>query len=144
MWPDWAIYWTLYSFLKLLATINLPKSATFLGNFCKGVKIFHFSSEINFGQLFKTFGNFFWSHCEWVFTDLRYFIQYFFSICRSRDLHTNTSTHTTNEHKFDWFLFIQSSTADRKALWYDQPKAWTTPANQYLFSTQRSSFLAAR
>ena len=95
MWPDWAIYWTLYSILKLLATINLPKSATFLGNFCKGVKIFHFSSEINFGQLFKTFGNFFWSHCEWVFTDLRYFIQYFFSICRSRDLHKNTSTHTT-------------------------------------------------
>ena len=41
-------FWQLF---KALATINLPKSPTFLGNFCKGVKIFHFSSEINFGQL---------------------------------------------------------------------------------------------
>ena len=34
-----------------LATINLPKSPTFLDNFCKGVKIDHFSCEVNFGQL---------------------------------------------------------------------------------------------
>ena len=39
-----------------LATINLPKSPTFFGNFCVAVKINHFSSEIIFGQLF------FWSH----------------------------------------------------------------------------------
>ena len=45
-------------FLKPLAAINLPKSPTFLGNFCKGVKIFHFSSEIIFGQLLWTFGIF--------------------------------------------------------------------------------------
>ena len=51
VWPDWAIYWTLGNFLKPLATINLPKSPTFSGNFCKGVKIYHFSSEIIFGQL---------------------------------------------------------------------------------------------
>ena len=62
VWPDWAIYWTLGNFLKPLATINLPKSPTFFGNFCKGVKIYHFSSEIVFGQLLKTFGDFFWSH----------------------------------------------------------------------------------
>ena len=37
MGPDWAIYWTLGKFLKPLGTINLPKSPTFLGNFCKGV-----------------------------------------------------------------------------------------------------------
>ena len=36
---------------KALTTINLPKSPTFLGNFCKGVKIYHFSSEIIFRQL---------------------------------------------------------------------------------------------
>ena len=30
VWPDWAIYWTLGSFL---ITFNLPKSPTFLGNF---------------------------------------------------------------------------------------------------------------
>ena len=38
-------------FLKALATINLPKSPTFFGNFCEGVKIYNFSSEIIFGQL---------------------------------------------------------------------------------------------
>ena len=38
-------------FLKPLATINLPKSPTFFGNFCKSVKIDHFSCEIIFGQL---------------------------------------------------------------------------------------------
>ena len=51
VWPDLAIYWTLGKFLKPLATINLPKSPTFLGNFCKGVKNPSFSSDINFGQL---------------------------------------------------------------------------------------------
>ena len=45
--------------LKPLATINLPKSPTILGNFCKGVKISYFSCEIIFGQLLKTFGNFY-------------------------------------------------------------------------------------
>ena len=37
--------------LKPLAAINWPKSFTFLGNFCKDVKIFNFSNEIIFGQL---------------------------------------------------------------------------------------------
>ena len=37
-----AIFWTLDNFLKPLATINLPKSPTFLGKFCKGVKISFF------------------------------------------------------------------------------------------------------
>ena len=50
-------------FLKPLATINLPKSPTFLGNFCKDIKIFKFFSEIICGQLLYTFGDFFWSHC---------------------------------------------------------------------------------
>ena len=47
------------NFLKPLATISLPKSLTFLCNFCKGVKIYHFSSEIMFGQLLQTFGDFY-------------------------------------------------------------------------------------
>ena len=51
VWPDLAIFWTLGNFLKPLATINLPKSPTFLGNFCNGIKIYHFSSEIIFRQL---------------------------------------------------------------------------------------------
>ena len=42
-------------FLKPLATINLPQSSPFLGNYCKGVKIIHFISETFFGQILKTF-----------------------------------------------------------------------------------------
>ena len=57
--PCWEIYVTLGKFLKHLATINLPKYPTFVGNFCKDVKIYHFSSEITFGQLLLTYGNFF-------------------------------------------------------------------------------------
>ena len=34
-----------------LATINFPKSPTVLGNFCKDVKIYSFSSDTSFGQL---------------------------------------------------------------------------------------------
>ena len=56
---DWVIYWTLGNFFKPLATINMPKSPTFLGNFCKGVKIYPFPIEIIFGQLLLTFGDFF-------------------------------------------------------------------------------------
>ena len=63
VWPDWAIFLTLGNFLKLLATINLAKSPTFLGNLCKGVKIIHFSNKIIFGKHLKTFGDFFWSPC---------------------------------------------------------------------------------
>ena len=42
---------TLGKFLEPLATIDSPKSPTFLGTFCKDVKIYHFSSEVIFGQL---------------------------------------------------------------------------------------------
>ena len=62
VWPDWAIYWSLGNFLKPLAAINLPKSHTFLGIFCKSVKIYFISSEVIFGQLLYTFGNFFSGH----------------------------------------------------------------------------------
>ena len=42
----------------------LPQMPTLLGNFCKGVKIIHFSFEIIFGQLLQTFGNFFTGHTD--------------------------------------------------------------------------------
>ena len=42
VWPDWTSYWTLGSFLMPVATINFPKSPSFLGTFGKGVKIYHF------------------------------------------------------------------------------------------------------
>ena len=63
MWRDWVIYWTLGNFSKPVATIILPKSTTFLGNFCKGVKSFNFSSEITFGQLYRHLAIFYRSHC---------------------------------------------------------------------------------
>ena len=44
---EWCIA-TLGNFSKPVATFMLPK---LLGNFCKGVKIFQFSSEIIFRQL---------------------------------------------------------------------------------------------
>ena len=40
-----------YHILIYWIQINLPKSPTFLGIFCISVKIYHFSSEIIFGQL---------------------------------------------------------------------------------------------
>ena len=62
VWPDCAIYWTLGKFLKHLATINLPKSLTFLGNFCKVVKIYHFYSAIILGNFYRHLAIFFWSY----------------------------------------------------------------------------------
>ena len=59
VWPDLAIFCTLDNHSKPEATIILPKLPTLLGNFCKGVKIIHFYIEIIFGQLLKTFGNFY-------------------------------------------------------------------------------------
>ena len=41
----------LLDFGQHFKAFDLPKSLTFLGNFCIGVKSYHFSSEINFGQL---------------------------------------------------------------------------------------------
>ena len=61
-WPDWSIYWTLGNFLKPLATINLSKSHKFLGNFCEGVKIYHFSNKIILGDCYRHLVILFWSH----------------------------------------------------------------------------------
>ena len=51
---------------KAWQQFNLPESHTFLGNLCKGVKTFNFWSEIIFGQLLLTFGDFLRSHCTIV------------------------------------------------------------------------------
>ena len=53
MWPDWAIFCTLGNFSNPGTTIGLPKSPTFLRNFCKDVKIYHFSNEIIFGYFIE-------------------------------------------------------------------------------------------
>ena len=39
--------------------MNLPKSLTFLGNFCKGVKIYHFTY---LGNFYRHLAIFIWSH----------------------------------------------------------------------------------
>ena len=54
--------WILGNFLKPLITINLPKSPTFSGNFCKVVKIYHFSRELILGNFYTHLAIFFWSH----------------------------------------------------------------------------------
>ena len=51
VWPDWVIYSTLGDLTKPVATIILAKLPKFVGNFCKGVKLFHFSGRIIFEQL---------------------------------------------------------------------------------------------
>ena len=56
------IYWTVGNFLKPSATINLPKSPTFLGIFCKGVKVFNFSFEFILGNFFRHLVTFYWSN----------------------------------------------------------------------------------
>ena len=50
VWPDGAIYCTLDTFSKPVQQL-FCQNYHILGNFCKGVKIVHFSSEIIFGQL---------------------------------------------------------------------------------------------
>ena len=47
---------------KPLATINLPRFATFLGNVCKGVKIYHFLLKSFLGNFYRHLAIFFWSH----------------------------------------------------------------------------------
>ena len=49
-------------FLRPFATINLPKSSTLLGNFCYGLKIYHFSGDIILGNFYRHLAIFIWSH----------------------------------------------------------------------------------
>ena len=58
-WPRPTLSWIQCDQIGWLsATIILSQLPTFFVIFCKGVEIFHFSSEIFFGQLLQTFGNF--------------------------------------------------------------------------------------
>ena len=58
----WATYQSLWQQLVL------PKSPTFLGNFCKGVKFFYFSSELILGQLFT-------GHIDWHWVCLSFRVE---------------------------------------------------------------------
>ena len=58
VWPDLAIYWTMGNFQMLLATINLPKSPTFLGIFRKGDKIYHFLEKSFLGIFYRHLATF--------------------------------------------------------------------------------------
>ena len=70
VWPDWAIYLTLGNFLKPLATINLSKSPTFLGNFCMCLKIYYFSSESILGNFYRHLAIFFLVTLLFIYTQL--------------------------------------------------------------------------
>ena len=62
VWPDWAIYWTLGNFSKPLATINLPNSSTFFGNFVKVSKSLIFLMKSFLGNFYRNLATFYWSH----------------------------------------------------------------------------------
>ena len=53
----------LMEFQATLATINLSKSPTFLGNFCKGFKSIIFLQKSLLGNCFRHLAILFWSHC---------------------------------------------------------------------------------
>ena len=70
VWPDWAIYCTLGYFSKPVARFICPKLLTFSVNFCKGVKISNYSSEIFLGNFYRHLATFYWSH--WTLFNLLY------------------------------------------------------------------------
>ena len=53
------------NFFKPLATINLPKSLTFLGNFLKVSKSIIFLVKSFLGNFYRYLAIFIWSHCLW-------------------------------------------------------------------------------
>ena len=57
------------SFQSLWQQFNLPKFPTFLGNLCKSVKIFNFSSEIILGNFYRHLATSYWSH--WFLCSLK-------------------------------------------------------------------------
>ena len=59
VWPDRAIFCTLGTFLKPLATNNLPKSLTFLGNFVKVSKSIIFLVTSFLGSFYRHLAIFF-------------------------------------------------------------------------------------
>ena len=61
--PDWAIYWTLGNYSKPLATINLPNSLTFLGNFCNVSKSFILQVKSFLGNFYRHLAILYGSHC---------------------------------------------------------------------------------
>ena len=46
--------------------------AQILRNFCNGVKIFNFSSDIIFGQIYRHLATFYWSHCSGLLCQLHF------------------------------------------------------------------------
>ena len=57
--------WISVTRLGDLLDFNLLKSPTFLGNFCKAVKVFNIASEIILGNFYRHLVTFYWSHCSW-------------------------------------------------------------------------------
>ena len=67
---------------KPLAAIDLPKSLTFFGNFCKGVKIYHFPSEIILGNFYKHLAIIYWSHWSEPPSLSKFLLKFIFSAKR--------------------------------------------------------------
>ena len=61
VWPDWGDLLDFGKFLKPLATLNLPKSPTFLGIFVKVSKSIIFLVKQFLGDFYRHLAIFFWS-----------------------------------------------------------------------------------
>ena len=79
-----------------------------LGNFCKGVQIIHFSSEIIFGQLLLTFVRLFISHTACVSQQVPYIIITSFSPKNRSDQISKFKVHH-NHHYHLFFLSRQQA-----------------------------------
>ena len=119
VWPDWAIYGTLGKFLKPLATG------------CKGVKTYHFSIELIFGQLLQRFGDFFWSHCL-PSPHYHYFVQVFRRVPKSGFRGCFTS-----DDNFDCFNDVVAF--GKELLWFG-----ATPASGTVILARRRQDLKTR
>ena len=66
----------IWRFIGLWASIkcfwhHLPKSLTFLWNFCEGIKIYHFLVKSFLGKFYRHLEIFFWSH--WLVHQMKHF-----------------------------------------------------------------------
>ena len=61
VWPDWAIYYTLGNFSKLVAPLFCSNRPDFWEIFVKAVKMFHFQKWNHFGQHIDIWRLFYWS-----------------------------------------------------------------------------------
>ena len=119
-------------FFTLWAIIILPKSPTLLGNFCKGVKIIHFSIEIIFGQLLQTFGDF---YLVTLLTILSIFICFCSLLCLFFCLYLYYSFHLSI-----YFIFISTFCFCFKSLCFSFKKRPSPASFSFIFDLSNKKY----